>query len=656
MSERTINSGAGTVTSAAPPTDAGGSRHVLTLAAGSTVLVLLAFVTPLATGVRTAAALHAGPAGLTWMLSAMSVGLAVALLTAGVLADDRGRRRVFVAGLVLLGAASAVAGAAGRPGVVIAARLVEGLGGAAVLAGGLGMIGHAYPTGPARARAAAIWGAAVGAGTGLGGIVAVVLDGGEGSWRVTYAATAVAALVLAVVARRLLPESATTAPRPVDVAGVVLLAAGMGALLAGLVESRSGTPWTSAALLVAGAALLGAFVAVQARRRAPLIDLALFRSRGFVAATVGALVAGIGVVGVVSYVPTVLQRGLGAALPAVMVLMLVWSVVGTATSWLLRRAHAINGRVLLVVSLGISAAGLVGLAVLAPGASLWRLLPGIVVLGVGYGGANAALGREAIAHVPPARAGMGSGTSNTARYLGSALGVTLAALLATPTAAPAALLSGFDATVLGAAALSAAGAVLVAAARRSRSAAVDHRGMSITSQPPWCSVTVNGRPVVAPRACRSSRSNVRTWPQAGVGSSSNGTATTARRRATRSISASTVASRPRGRCSSRCTAKTVSADASRRGTASALPARVVTGVPSAAETLPSRCAVPGTRSTAVTSWPSAASRSDRKPKQQPSSTTCGPTASAAARSCTGAMPAFVPPGSPPLASARSVLR
>ena len=461
VSERTINSSAGTVTSAAPPpTDADGSGHVLALAAGSTVLVLLAFVTPLATGVRTAAALHAGPAALTWMLSAMSVGLAVALLTAGVLADDRGRRRVFVAGLVLLGAASAVAGAAGRPGVVVAARLVEGLGGAAVLAGGLGMIGHAYPTGPARARAAAIWGAAVGAGTGLGGIVAVVLDGAEGSWRVTYAATAVAALVLAVVARRLLPESATAAPRPVDLVGVLLLAAGMGALLAGLVESRSGTPWTSAALLVAGVALLGAFVAVQARRRAPLIDLALFRSRGFVA--VGASVAGIGVVGVVSYVPTVLQRGLGAALPAVMVLMLVWSVVGTATSWLLRRAHAISGRLLLVVSLGISAAGLVGLAVLAPGASLWRLLPGIVVLGVGYGGANAALGREAIAHVPPARAGMGSGTSNTARYLGSALGVTLAALLATPTAAPAALLSGFDATVLGAAALSAGGAVLVA--------------------------------------------------------------------------------------------------------------------------------------------------------------------------------------------------
>jgi MFS family permease len=441
------------------------TAHVLTIVAGSTVLVLLAFVTPLATGVRTAAALHAGPAALTWMLSAMSVGLAVALLTAGVLADDRGRRRVFVAGLVLLGVASAVAAAAGHAGIVIAARLVEGLGGAAVLAGGLGMIAHAYPSGAARARAGAIWGAAVGAGTGLGGIVAVVLDGADGSWRVTYAATAVAALVLAVLARRVLPESSGR-PRPVDTAGVLLLAAGMGALLAGLVESRSGARWLWPALIVAGVALLGAFVAVQARRRSPLIDLALFRSRGFVAATVGALVAGIGVVGVVSYTPTVLQRGLGASLGAVMVLMLVWSVAGTATAWVLRRAHAVSGGLLLVVSLGVSAAGLAGLAVLEPGASLWRLLPGIVVLGLGYGGANAALGREAIAHVPPAKAGMGSGAGNTARYLGSALGVTVAALLATPTSAPAELLRGFDATVLGAAALSAGGAVLVALFRR----------------------------------------------------------------------------------------------------------------------------------------------------------------------------------------------
>ena len=437
-------------------------RRVLAVAALGTVLVLMAFVTPLATGVRTAAGLDAGPAGLTWTLSGMSVGLAVSLLTAGVLADDRGQRRVFALGLVLLGLAAALAAAAGHIGVVIAARVVEGIGGAAVLAGGLGMIGQAYGSGPGRARATAIWGAAVGAGTGLGGIAAVVLDHAEGSWRVTYAVTAGVALLLAVLAVRLLPESPVTEARPVDVAGMLLLGGGVGALLAGLVEGRSGWSAGPLALVVGGAALLAVFVVVQARRAAPLVDLALFRVRGFAAATVGALVAGTALVGVVSYLPTVLQRGIGASLPSVMLLMLIWSAIGTATSWFLRRAHAVSGRVLLGGALAVSAVGLLGLLVLTPGASEWRLLPAILVLGVGYGAANAGLGREAIAHLPAARAGMGSGTNNTARYVGSALGVTLTAVLAVPSAPPSVLLHGFDVAVLGATALALAGAVVVA--------------------------------------------------------------------------------------------------------------------------------------------------------------------------------------------------
>jgi len=436
--------------------------RVLGVVTVSTGLVLLAFVTPLATGVRTAAGLGAGPAGLTWTLSAMSVGLAAALLPAGVLADDRGHRRVFALGLVVLGAASGTAAVAGHVGIVIAARLVAGVGGAAVLAGGLGMIGQAYGTGPTRARATAVWGAAVGAGPGLGGIAAIVLDHGAGSWRVSYAVAALAALVLAAVAVRVLPASVVARPRPVDAAGALLLGAGISALLAGLVEGRAGWSPGPTGLLGAGVVLLVAFVAVQARRASPLVDLSLFRVRGFAASAVGALVAGASVVGPMSYLPTVLQRGLGAALPSVMVLMLVWSAVGTAAALLLRRAHAVSGRVLLAAALTVSAAGLAGLVVLGPGASEWRLLPGIVVLGVGYGAANAALGREAIAHLPAARAGMGSGTNNTARYVGSALGVTIAAVLAVPTAPATVLLRGFDVALLGAAALSAAGAAVVA--------------------------------------------------------------------------------------------------------------------------------------------------------------------------------------------------
>jgi hypothetical protein len=331
-----------------------------------------------------------------------------------------------------------------------------------VLAGGLGMIGQAYGSGPGRARATAIWGAAVGAGTGLGGIAAVVLDHADGSWRVTYLVTALLAFVLAALAVRLLPESQAAQPRPVDVAGVLLLGGGLGAALAGLVEGRTGWTAVPLTLVVGGALLLAAFLVVESRRPSPLIDLRLFRVRGFAAATVGALVAGAGVVGVASYVPTVLQRGLGASLPSVMVLMLIWSVIGTATAWFLRRAHAVSGRLLLTGALAVSAVGLVGLVVLVPGASEWRLLPGLAVLGVGYGAANAALGRESIAHLPASRAGMGSGTNNTARYVGSALGVTLTAVLAVPSAPPAVLLHGFDVAALGGAALSVVGVVLIA--------------------------------------------------------------------------------------------------------------------------------------------------------------------------------------------------
>ena len=450
--------------------------------------MLLAFVTPLATGVRTAAALHAGPAGLTWMLSAMSVGLAVALLTAGVLADDRGRRRVFVAGLVLLGAASAVAGAAGHPGVVIAARLVEGLGGAAVLAGGLGMIGHAYPTGPARARAAAIWGAAVGAGTGLGGIVAVVLDGAEGSWRVTYAATAVAALVLAVVARRLLPESVTTAPRPVDLAGVAAARR-----RDGCAAGRTRREPVGDALDVGGPARRrgraarrlrgGAGPAARAadrpgpvpvarvrrrhrrcarrgdrgrRRRVLHADRAAARPRRRAAGGDGADA------GVVRG-----RHGDGVAAPA-----------GARD----QRAACCSS-----VSLGVSAAGLLGSPCWPRGRRCGGCCPG----SSSSAWATAArTPRWAARRSPTCRRpwpGWAAAPSNTARYLGSALGVTLAALLANPTAAPAALLSGFDETVLGAAALSAGGAVLVALlGGRTRLRQIT--GMSITSQPPWCSV------------------------------------------------------------------------------------------------------------------------------------------------------------------------
>src|SRR4051794_10592813 len=123
-----------TLVTEAPARPTREQRRTLGIASAGTLLVLVTFVTPLATGIRTAAELGAGPGTQAWVLSAMSVGLAAALLTAGVLADDRGRRRVFVGGLVVLGLGAVLVAVAGSAAVVIAGRLVQGLGAAAVTA------------------------------------------------------------------------------------------------------------------------------------------------------------------------------------------------------------------------------------------------------------------------------------------------------------------------------------------------------------------------------------------------------------------------------------------------------------------------------------------------------------------------------------------
>jgi MFS family permease len=439
-------------------------RRTLFMVSASTLLVLATFVTPLATGYRTAAALGTGAGGQAWLLSAMSVGLSAALLVAGAAADQLGRRRVFIGGLLLVGIGAAVSAAAGSTGVFLVGRLLEGLGAAGVLACSLGLISAAYPLGAGRAGAAAVWGASVGAGTGLGGVLTVLLDPGNG-WRGTYWLTAVLAAVLAGTTRLVLPDLGIRTPRRVDVAGPLLLVAALTSVLVALVGTRSGLGMAAVlALFVLGAALLIAFVVVESRLAVPLVDLALFRVPGFVGASIGALVTGASVVGLMSFLPTVLQRALGESLLSVTLLVLVWSAVSTVTALAVRWLPLIDGRVLLAAGLGLSAGGLAALAVLAPDGSALRVLPGMVVLGVGYGAANAALGREAVAHVPAERAAMGSGANNTARYLGAAVGVTLVVLITVsgaPAGTAAGLVSGWNTAALAGAGLIAVGALAV---------------------------------------------------------------------------------------------------------------------------------------------------------------------------------------------------
>ncbi|GAA1855244.1 MFS transporter [Pseudonocardia ailaonensis] len=462
----------------------GSARATVGVASAATFLSLIVFTSPLAILPATASALGSGPEGQAWILSSMSIGLGIALLASGAVADELGRRRALVLGSAVLAVASVLCALAPTTAVLVAGRILAGVGGAALIAAGLGLIGHTFPAGsPEARRASGMWGASLGAGIAVGPLLATGATS-LGGWAASFWVEAVLAVALAFASRFLLAESRAEHPRPVDVPGVVLFAAAIGALLTGLVEARTGPTRPPVIVLVLGGlALLGIWFAVERRRPAPMIDPGLFRSPPFLAATIGAFATGAGIIATSSFLLTVMSRGLGAPPVLGAVVLLAWSGTGVVTSLLARRLPTSwSGRLQLSAGLVVVAVGQLLLLGATPGSSLWRYVPGLLVAGVTSGVVNSALGREAVASAPPGRAAMGSGANNTARYVGSAIGTTVVAVIATRPglpAGPTGLLQGFDTAVLVATAFTLIGAIAVFACRPRRSS----RTAAVTSRP-----------------------------------------------------------------------------------------------------------------------------------------------------------------------------
>jgi len=406
-------------------------RSTLTVAALGTMLALVSFSAPVAAIGPISQALGADVAGRTWMVSAMSIGLGATLLTAGILADDRGRRRVFVIGLVVLALSSVAGAVAASPLVFTLARAAQGVGNAAVVAASLGLIAATFAPGPERARASGVWGASVGAGIMVGPLLTSELDR-YASWRYAYGLIALAALVLAVLARRRVAESTRGSHRGLDLPGALTFAGAVCAFLAGLVEGRLG--WGRPLVLVlfvVAAVLFGAFVVVELRSVRPMLDLRLFRQRGFVAATVAGFAAGAGVIALVQNLPVLLGQAFGVPATTTAYLAVVWSATSVVTALAARWLPArLPGRAQLGIALLGVAAGQLTMAFVGPSWTWLAFVPGMFIAGVFSGVLNAALGREAVSTVPEGEGALGSGANNTARYLGSAVGVTVVAVIA----------------------------------------------------------------------------------------------------------------------------------------------------------------------------------------------------------------------------------
>ena len=402
---------------------------------------------------------------LQWVVDVYALALAALVLGAGSLADLYGRRRVYLAGLVLFATASLACGFAPDAELLIAARAVQGMGGAAMLATTIALINTSYE-GRERGTAFGVWGAVVGAAAALGPILGGALS--ELSWRWIFfvnlpVSVLAVSLTLAVIREARQPG----APRP-DVPGIALFTLGAGAVVFGLVRAASdgwGEP-VAWAPITAGLLVLAGWVAVELRREAPMLDVRLFRSRSFTGIMLGALLLNAAAFSSSLFTSLWLQSILGLSpLQTGLVFMPLSLVSFCVSAGAGRRLQTLPPR--LVVGVGLVLVGIGSLMFLpVDGGSSWTVLvPGLVVLGIGVGVANPTLASTALATVPRERSGMASGAVNTARQLGFALGVaalgtvftarTTSALAAagTPDAAgtAAALTGGQSAELVGAA-------------------------------------------------------------------------------------------------------------------------------------------------------------------------------------------------------------
>ena len=404
---------------AAPAADAvlrmGSARGrwvLLTTVLGSGLALLDATVVNVALG-RIGEELDADFAGLQWTINAYTLTLAALILLGGSLGDRFGRRRVFLIGVVWFAVASLLCGLAPSTGALIAARGLQGIGGALLTPGSLAIIAASFHPDDR--------GAAVGAWSGLGGIAAAIgpLLGGwlvQWNWRLVFLVNVPVAIAIVVVAVRHVPESRdpTAVPR-VDLAGTALAAGGLGALTfaltrAGDVGFNGSVPWIGAL----GLACLAAFLLVETRSSHPLMPLGLFRNAQFSAANAVTFLvyAALGVIFLLLVLQLQVVAGwspvvAGSAMLPVTALMLVFSSKAGALS------ARIGPRLPMTVGPLLSAAGVLWMGRVGEDASyLLDVLPAVLLFGAGLSLMVAPLTATVLDSADDHHAGIASGINN----------------------------------------------------------------------------------------------------------------------------------------------------------------------------------------------------------------------------------------------------
>ena len=370
--------------------------------------------------------LHVATTTLQWLVSAYAIAFGGFLLLGGRLSDAYGRARLYRIGLVVFVVASIAGGLAVEPGLLIASRVVQGIGAAMLAPASLSLLVTSWPGAQERSHALGVYGAIVSTGFASGAVLGGLLA--EVTWRLVFFVNAPVGVALLVASFRLLPPDPPRSRGQLDVPGAILVTAGVALLVFAVARAGDTLRVTQPALLaLAAVVLLGAFVVRERRARAPILDLALLKDRGILGANLALIAIGAFSAGQVLLVTLYLQEGRGLS-PLLTGLCFVPQAAGAfaLSGPAGRLVPALGPRRALAAGLSLGLAALAGGAVAVLAGSLPALLAATFVLGIANRLSQVSSTLAGTQGPVAAKSeGTASGLLTATRQCGAALGVAI---------------------------------------------------------------------------------------------------------------------------------------------------------------------------------------------------------------------------------------
>ena len=374
------------------------------------------------------AELHAGVSALQWVVSAYALTFGGAMLAFGMVGDEFGRKRVMLIGVAIFCAGSVLAALAPNIGLVIAGRAVMGFGAAASEPGTLSMLRHLYTDERARTRAVGVWAGVSGLALAVGPVIGGALVG-VWNWRAIFWFNLAFGLVALAAGMIVLPESSDPDAHRVDIAGTVLGAAALTALVFAVIGGENAGFFSASVITLLGLSALAAaaFFWWESRAAHPLLDLKFLRMPTFLTANVVAFCAYFATFAVFFFTALYLEEVVGDTGYQITLAFLPMTVLMIAASLLAGRWTDPSGpRWSIFIGCLMFGAGLLLTTVtLSPHPAYLPLAAALALTGVGIGATVVPITSAALSAIPPARSGMAASATNTSREIGAVTGVAI---------------------------------------------------------------------------------------------------------------------------------------------------------------------------------------------------------------------------------------